>query len=307
MFKKANITVGPAGSLNELGMVDMPGNYLRCKEADWPFEISFDDGDWLPFDVGMEVKVDAGSLSRFQRFKIRHNAPTPVDFAFLVGDGVSLGDNRFTGSRARNAGSVPVNGPLTDTQLRATPVPVSGTVSTGLIQPLTDTQLRATPVPVSGTVSTGLIQPLTDTQLRATPVPVSGTVSANLNAGTNNIGSVVLATNTTGGLSTPTSAIAPATPAAALIGTTNVTWSCIYASNSSANWRYLKLFNASSVTLGTTSASLNFGIPPGRETVIPVPIHARFATGFFWAVTGGIALNDNTAIAANEVAVNFLR
>lgn len=39
----------------------------------------------------------------------------------------------------------PVTGPLTDTQLRATPVPVSG--------PLTDTQLRATPVPVSGTVT----------------------------------------------------------------------------------------------------------------------------------------------------------
>lgn len=41
---------------------------------------------------------------------------------------------------------------LTDTQLRATPVPVSGTVTaTG---PLTDTQLRATAVPVSGTVAT---------------------------------------------------------------------------------------------------------------------------------------------------------
>lgn len=71
------------------------------------------------------------------------------------------------------ASPVPVSGPLTDTQLRATPVPVSGTVSTG---GLTDAQLRATPVPVSGTVTaTG---PLTDTQLRATPVPVSGTVTA---------------------------------------------------------------------------------------------------------------------------------
>lgn len=46
---------------------------------------------------------------------------------------------------------------LTDTQLRATPVPVSG--------PLTDAQLRAVAVPVSG--------PLTDAQLRATDVPVS--------------------------------------------------------------------------------------------------------------------------------------
>ena len=60
-------------------------------------------------------------------------------------------------------------GGLTDVQLRATPVPVSGTltVNTGL----TDAQLRATPVPVSGTltVNTGL----TDAQLRATAVPVS--------------------------------------------------------------------------------------------------------------------------------------
>ena len=46
----------------------------------------------------------------------------------------------------------PVSGPLTDAQLRAVPVPVSGTVAaTG---PLTDAQLRAVPVPVSGTVTT---------------------------------------------------------------------------------------------------------------------------------------------------------
>jgi hypothetical protein len=48
---------------------------------------------------------------------------------------------------------------------------------TGLLQPLTDTELRASPVPVSGTVTanTGLTQPLTDAELRASPVPVSGT------------------------------------------------------------------------------------------------------------------------------------
>lgn len=52
---------------------------------------------------------------------------------------------------------------LTDAQLRATSLPVSG--------PLTDVQLRATPVPISGA--------LTNTELRATPVPVSGTVATN--------------------------------------------------------------------------------------------------------------------------------
>jgi hypothetical protein len=58
---------------------------------------------------------------------------------------------------ATDQSALPVTGPLTDVQLRATAVPVSG--------PLTDTQLRATAVPVSG--------PLTDAQLRATAVPVS--------------------------------------------------------------------------------------------------------------------------------------
>jgi hypothetical protein len=71
------------------------------------------------------------------------------------------------------ATAVPVSGPLTDTELRATAVPVSGTVTaTG---PLTDTELRATAVPVSG--------PLTDTELRATAVPVSGTVTVTATTG----------------------------------------------------------------------------------------------------------------------------
>lgn len=62
------------------------------------------------------------------------------------------------------ATAVPVSGPLTDGQLRATPVPVSGTVAVNV--GLTDAQLRASAVPVSG--------PLTDAQLRAAAVPVSG-------------------------------------------------------------------------------------------------------------------------------------
>ncbi len=45
---------------------------------------------------------------------------------------------------------------------------------------LTDTELRATPVPVSGTVTAS--GPLTDAELRAVAVPVSGTVTANLSA-----------------------------------------------------------------------------------------------------------------------------
>lgn len=64
---------------------------------------------------------------------------------------------------------IDVTGPLTDAELRATPVPISGTVtatpsgtqdvnvtnaSVAVTGPLTDTELRATPVPISGSVST---------------------------------------------------------------------------------------------------------------------------------------------------------
>jgi hypothetical protein len=69
----------------------------------------------------------------------------------------------------------PVSGPITDIQIRATPLPVSGTITanTGLSQPLTDTQLRVSPVSISGTV----ISTPSGTQT------ISGNVTAN--AGTN--------------------------------------------------------------------------------------------------------------------------
>lgn len=105
------------------------------------------------------------------------------------GSGDGLTDAQLRASPVPVTGTFTTDG-LTDTQLRATPVPVSGTVTAN--GPLTNTQLRASAVPVSGTVTaTGPLTdtqlrasavpvsgPLTDTQLRATAVPVSGTVTA---------------------------------------------------------------------------------------------------------------------------------
>jgi len=109
-------------------------------------------------------------------------ATLPVSLASVPTHAVTLTSTTITGS-------VAVTGPLTDAQLRATPVPVSltSTTITGSVAvtgPLTDAQLRAAVVPVSltSTTITGSVAvtgPLTDVQLRATPVPVSGTVTAN--------------------------------------------------------------------------------------------------------------------------------
>lgn len=85
-----------------------------------------------------------------------------------------------------SAPTTAVTGPLTDTQLRASAVPVSGTffqatqpvsiaATLPVSGPLTDAQLRASAVPVSG--------PLTDTQIRATPLPISGTVTVSDGSG----------------------------------------------------------------------------------------------------------------------------
>jgi hypothetical protein len=101
--------------------------------------------------------------------------PTQPVYSTLLDGGTGV---QVTCDNCSSSGSS--GGGLTDTQLRASPVPVSGTLTCS--GPLTDTQLRASPVPVSG--------PLTDTQIRATPLPVSGSVTATVasttcNAGTN--------------------------------------------------------------------------------------------------------------------------
>lgn len=76
------------------------------------------------------------------------------------------------------SGTVTATGPLTDTQLRATAVPVSG--------PLTDTQLRASAVPVSGTFFQGT-QPVSASTL---PLPAGAATSALQTTGNTSVGSI---------------------------------------------------------------------------------------------------------------------
>lgn len=72
------------------------------------------------------------------------------------------------------SGTVSVTGPLTDTQLRATPVPVSGTVGVSGTVPVSGTFWQATqPVSLASVPSHAVTGPLTNTELRASAVPVS--------------------------------------------------------------------------------------------------------------------------------------
>lgn len=110
-----------------------------------PVEIAVDRIGGEDFEVVKQAYGDEGSV-----ILVSPTNPLPVTDAVAEAALAVLVANQQTDA-------------LTDVELRATPVPISGTVNanTGLSQPLTDAQLRATPVPVSGTVTV-------DTSLLAT-------------------------------------------------------------------------------------------------------------------------------------------
>lgn len=107
----------------------------------------------------------------------------------------SMGASKVDGS----AVTQPVSGPLTDTQLRTTPVPVSGTVTStpSGTQNVAVTSTVSTPVtgtffqttqPISGSVSVSnfpATQPISGTVSISGTSPISGTVTAVQPTGTN--------------------------------------------------------------------------------------------------------------------------
>lgn len=101
---------------------------------------------------------------------------------------------------ASDQSAVPVSGPLTDAQLRASAVPISA-ASLPLPTGAATSANQATEIASLASIDSKLSSPiavsgpLTDTQLRATPVPVSGTVTAN-NASVSTTGTAVPASAT---------------------------------------------------------------------------------------------------------------
>lgn len=198
----------------------------------------------------------------------------------LVTDGVdtalvsAAGALKVDGSAATQ----PVSGPLTDAQLRAVPVPVSGTVTAS--GPLTDVQLRASAVPVSG--------PLTDAQLRATPVPVSGTVTAS--------GPLTDAQLRATAVSTTAKVdLAPASPTAASVGVASA-----QAVAANANRKGLVLVNtsANTISLGFGSAAvLNNGI-----TLYPSGVYEMDEYTFDLGAVNAIASAAASNLAIQEYA-----
>lgn len=202
------------------------------------------------------------------------------------------------------ATAVPVSGPLTDTELRATAVPVSGPLTDAQMRatavpvsgPLTDTQLRATAVPVSG--------PLTDTELRATAVPVSGPLTdtqLRASAVPVSLASVPLPS----GAATETTLAAVETKVGSLTETapgTDTASSGLNGRLQRIAQRISSLIGLVPTALGQATSSNSFAVVPASDYVPKSPVNAN--ASFVQTSLSGTTASGATA-PANAVGFIF--
>lgn len=235
--------------------------------------------------------------------------------------------------------SLTVTGPLTDAQLRATPVPVSGTFWQAT-QPVSGTFWQATqPVSIAGNQAINFVQiggnaVSTGNGVVGTGVQRVAIASDNtaftVNIGTfpdnepfnlNQIAGNAISTGV-GASGSGVQRVILADPSASASGWDAVKnidvdetedtvkasagqVHAIYFANLHATaWRYLKLYNATTanVTVGTTVPDHTYPLPPSSAGWLPLIAGTPFTTAITQAATTGIADNDTGAPGPNEVA-----
>lgn len=164
----------------------------------------------------------------------------------------------------------------------------------------------------SGVVGTGVIRVAhaTDVVVKIgdnSGSAVDGTTGVPTSSNRGIITRSFLFSNVDGGY-TPNKLISAATTNATSIKASAGTLGFLTASNTNVSPRYLKFYNkASAPTVGTDTPVQTFMIPGDSSgTNIPIPTYGlAFSTGIAFAITANPADNDTTAIAANEVIVNY--
>ncbi len=156
------------------------------------------------------------------------------------------------------SGTQTVTGPLTDTQLRASAVPVSGAF------------YQATQ-PVSIAASVAVTGPVTDAQLRATPLPISGTVTSTP-SGTQTVAGTVAVSSVAGAVATTSANASQADGHSADIGA--------LADTSSANTLIGLLKAVKAAVQGTLAVSGTFwqATQPISAASLPLPTGAALDT-----------------------------
>jgi hypothetical protein len=113
---------------------------------------------------------------------------------------------------------------------------------------------------------------------------------------------------TSGGSSVSKTISAATTNATSVKASAGQVWG-IVATNVNANPRFLKLYNkASAPTVGTDVPTHTYLIPGntvGAGISVFMGEGSAFSTGIALAITGAVADNDTTAVAANEIVVNL--
>ena len=139
----------------------------------------------------------------------------------------------------------------------------------------------------------------TTAQLGMNIVNIGGTASA----GT--AGFIAIGSSATSNGQTLGTLVTPLTVAATVVKATAGKLYHMTVGNAQASAVYLKIYNAASVTLGTTSPALNYMIPASGTFNLGISdVGLYFSTGICFAVTGGQALLDSTALTTASV-VNY--
>jgi hypothetical protein len=238
-----------------------------------------------------------------------------------------LGQKTMAGSApvvlASDQSAIPVTGPLTDAQLRATPVPISATalpLPTGAATEATLALIKAKTDNLDVALSTRAVTGLTDTQLRASAVPVSaaslplptgaatsanqttlGSQTTKLNDGTNT--AVVKAASTAAVATDPALVVAispnntvtvvqqtsaTGTTSSVASSATNVT---ILASNTSRKGAII--YNDSTkilyLKLGTTASATDYTTQLAKDAYYEVPFNYTGRIDGLWASANGNA------------------
>lgn len=77
--------------------------------------------------------------------------------------------------------------------------------------------------------------------------------------------------------------------------------------NTSAGWRYVRLYNlAVAPTVGTSSPVMVIPIPPGGAANLEFVVPVSFSTGLAYAITAAAADLDTTVTVANDVVGTIL-
>ncbi len=136
-------------------------------------------------------------------------------------------------------------------------------------------------------------------------VTVAGTVTTIIGgAGAHAIGDVGIQyrTNPTGS-AVPVSIISPATPAGQSVkaGSGRIVGYDLH--NNATSTRYVKFYNATSVTMGVTNAIFEVALSSGNTKTISIPGGVGFSTGLQIAITAGRGATDNTSVglAAGDI------